>query len=91
METESDFLVEESLLLYIILVLFMPWARWLLCNLSNAGLCGRSGTGDSLSAGTVIILQCYIFIVMLILPLSGGQVGKTWGSSKWCCSDFGEH
>jgi len=79
METESDFLVEESLLLYSILVVFMPWARWLVCNLSLYGFCDmlvcvrfvwQNWHWDSFSSGTVIILQCYIFIFILILPLS---------------------
>jgi len=73
METESDFLVEEILLLYIILVVLMPWAMWLVCNLSLYGFCHmpvcvrfvwKKWHWDSLSSGTVIILQCYIFICM---------------------------
>jgi hypothetical protein len=41
METESDSLVEESILLYIVLVLVMPWARWLVSTLSlyRPGFC----------------------------------------------------
>jgi hypothetical protein len=84
MEETSVSHVEGSVFLCVILVSFMPWPRWLICGLSlcrsafysmpvRVGfMVGKVTLGQLVSSyvSFSVILQCYILIFMLILPLS---------------------